>query len=170
MQRETVGKSRAGEPWDRPERLRRRPQTAGGEDGGQLLWPEERSPGRRRDAAMWRLDRLGRGRAENGPQAGQAACPLPAPAYAAFLGCRWRAAPAPASPGQREGAELPGHLAQRPRSGVWRLPSLAVCLPSVCCLSPAHVPAHNVHGSASFPPDTPWEPRALRPAHPLRAV
>lgn len=36
--------------------------------------------------------------------------------------------PVPASPGQREGAKLPGYQAQQTRSGVWHLPSSAAGL------------------------------------------
>lgn len=75
---------------------------------------------------------------------------LPAPPCAAFLGCRWRAVPARASLGQRGGAERPGHLAQRTRSGVWHPPGSAACLPRGCCSSPVREPPTRAHRSASF--------------------
>lgn len=147
-----MGKRRGDEPRDWPQENPAWGGQAGGrEDREQLLWPEELWPGRRRDAAMWRLDRPGRGRTENGPRAGQAACLFPEPPCVAFLGCRWRPVPALASPGQREGVELPGPRAQRLRSGVWRLPSSAMCLLKGCCTSLVHVPPTRARRSASFP-------------------
>lgn len=86
-----------------------------------------------RDVAMWHLDRPGGGRAENGPQAGLGL--LLAPAPAPWL---WRDAPDPASPGMREGTQLPGHRLGRQDTGS----GSAVCLLNYCWTSLVRIPPH----------------------------
>lgn len=147
------------------------------EERGQLLWPEEGTLGRRRDVAMWRLDRPGWGRAENGPRAGRAACSLAGQPCTGFLGCRWRDVPGPASPGQCEGATPPGHLTRQPGSGVWRLCSSAAGLPSDRCTSPSCAATHARAASqqglmwGKRPPRPPGSRKpALTSAYPLQVV